>query len=340
MAKINLLTIHWGNCYGAVLQTYATCKLLESYGHEVTVINLIHSDAVKKFTHIKEYTNLLAHFQFWKFKKRYFSKMTHKMQKIDMKYIPNADYTVVGSDQVWNRNITTYLASNFFLDFADNKLVALSSSIGRKCWEWDSNYTLQVEKYLRRFQSISVREDSAVDILKKIFDIDSTQLLDPTLAYGKFTSFVKKDVHKQRIFSFTYNNSNEAKRIKKGISQKLGLPLYVENAFTHRLDASPIDWLNNIYNAEFVITDSFHGVAFCLIFQKNFIVLCANKKQFTRIESLLRKIGLLDRVIYSFNELMERDDVLHNSINWDIVNKILDKEREAYNEFILKNFKN
>ena len=336
MAKINLLTIHWGNCYGAVFQTYATCKMLEELGHEVTVINLVHNKVRAKFKHLKEYTNLLAHYQFWCFKRRCFPKMTKKMFVLDKQLLPDADYTIIGSDQVWNRNITSYQALNYFGDFADNKLIALSSSFGRKTWTEDSEYTNVVKSLLDRFVAISVREDSAVDILKDQFDLSSIQLLDPTLAYGKFLPLVKQGKRNNKVFCFTYNSTGEVGQIKKEVASALNFKLQPENFFTRRLNASPMDWLNNIYSSEFVITDSFHGVAFCLIYKKNFVVLCANKEKFTRLESLLKKVNLQNRVIQSLEDLHQRKEMLFEKIDYTKVDEILNQEREIYKEFLLK----
>ncbi len=339
MAKINLLTIHWGNSYGAVFQTYATCRLLESFGHDVTVINLIHKKAVDKFKHIKEYTNLISHIQFWKFKRCFFSRLTKKMTTLDINKIPNSDFTVIGSDQVWNRDITSYLAPSFFGDFAHNRLVALSSSFGKRSWSEEGIYTMQVKNLLKRFQAISVREDSGLEILNNVFQVDATQLLDPTLIYGDFFNFIKrKGRNKNEIFCFIFNNSSNVKAIKLTISRELHLPLKKENFITRRLCASPISWLNNIYNSKFVVTDSFHGVAFCVIFKKNFVALCANKEKFTRIESLLKKLGLLDRIIYSIDELNNNIHMLHNSINYNSVDKILELERQRCYDYLLRSF--
>jgi len=336
MAKINLLTIHWGNCYGAVFQTYATCKMLEELGHEVTVINLIHKKARDRFKHLKEYTNLLAHYQFWRFKKTYFPKMTNKMFVLDKQLLPDADYTIIGSDQVWNRDITSYQALNYFGDFADNKLVALSSSFGRKTWTEDRQYTMGVKSLLERFEAISVREDSAVEILMNQFNLHAIQLIDPTLAYGKFLPLIMQGKKNNTIFCFTYNNTDEVSQIKQAVANELNLKLYAENFFTRRLKSSPIDWLNNIYSSEFVITDSFHGVAFCLIYKKNFVVLCANKEKFTRLESLLKKVNLQNRVIQSLEDLQQRKDMLYEKVDYTKVYEILEHEREKYKGFMLK----
>jgi exopolysaccharide biosynthesis predicted pyruvyltransferase EpsI len=97
-----------------------------------------------------------------------------------------------------------------------------------------------------------------------------------------------------------------------------------------------MDWLNNIYCSEFVITDSFHGVAFCLIYKKNFVVLCANKEKFTRLESLLKKVNLQTRVIQSLEDLHQREDILFEKIDYTKVDEILNQERKIYKEFLLK----
>ena len=106
MAKINLLTIHYGKCYGAVMQTFATCKMLENEGHSVCVINLINPAQKGNWKTFQFWKDSVREFQFWLFKKKYFSKLTNKAYSIQDISLPNADVTIVGSDQVWNRDIT------------------------------------------------------------------------------------------------------------------------------------------------------------------------------------------------------------------------------------------
>ena len=82
MAKINLLTIHYGRCYGAVMQTYATCRLLEEAGHDVTVINIVHPRLKNHYKSFRKLSGIITEWQFYIFKKRYFSKMTSKTYSI------------------------------------------------------------------------------------------------------------------------------------------------------------------------------------------------------------------------------------------------------------------
>ena len=119
MTKVNLLTIHYGKCYGAVMQTFATCRMLEQAGHTVRVINLINPSQKGNWKSIHYWMDCVREFQFWLFKKKYFSKLTNKAYSIKDINLPKSDVTVVGSDQVWNRDITGCFGNPFFLDFAN-----------------------------------------------------------------------------------------------------------------------------------------------------------------------------------------------------------------------------
>lgn len=120
MTKVNLLTIHYGKCYGAVMQTFATCRMLEQAGHTVRVINLINPSQKGNWKSIHYWMDCVREFQFWLFKKKYFSKLTNKAYSIKDINLPKSDVTVVGSDQVWNRDITGCFGNSFFLDFAND----------------------------------------------------------------------------------------------------------------------------------------------------------------------------------------------------------------------------
>ena len=82
MTKVNLLTIHYGKCYGAVMQTFATCRMLEQAGHTVRVINLINPSQKGNWKSIHYWMDCVREFQFWLFKKKYFSKLTNKAYSI------------------------------------------------------------------------------------------------------------------------------------------------------------------------------------------------------------------------------------------------------------------
>lgn len=341
MAKINLLTIHWGKCYGAVMQTYATCKLLEESGHEVHVINLIHPSTKKTYKRLRKWVDLFREFQFYLFKKKYFSNLTSKSYEILYNKLPSADYYAVGSDQVWNKDITAPFYLDYFLHFVPNgiKRISLSSSFGKTEWNQEETLTNEVKNELNKFVAVSVREDSGVELLHDIFNISSIQLPDPTIGYGSFDKLLPNRNPKHQLFTFLFKNTLESKAIVEGCASQLHIPVYKNNRLNSYFRNGPIDWLSNIANSDFVITDSFHGLALSLLFNKQFIVLCANEKKFTRLSSLLRLVKLENRFVKSFSDFENRKFELLKHIDYSMVNKILESERRRYQLYIDKNIK-
>lgn len=338
MATINLLTIHYGKCYGAVMQTYATCKLLEKYGHKVTVINLINPNCkfANSYNKLRKCADLYREFQFWYFKKVYFPKMTSKMFNIELDKIPDADITIVGSDQVWNRDITDIFGLTFFLDYLpiNRKRIAFASSFGKSEWIETKEYTSKVNDLISKFQAIAVRESSGVKICSDVFNKHALQILDPTLIYGDFDNLVEKKKNPKGVFSFIFHNDSEIPKIKIFISDILQEPLIEKRGLISKFNNGPLNWLSDIYNSNFVITSSFHGLAFSIIFKKDFIILCSDKEKFARIESLLDLLGLQDRYISSYSDLLKRQELITKNIDYDSVYSILDHERNKAFDFL------
>lgn len=341
MAKVNLLTIHYGRCYGAVMQTFATCKMLEEAGHEVTVINIIHPKLKKFFTTFNNIKQIVKEYQFYRFKRKYFSKMSTKTYSINNQKLPKADYTVVGSDQVWNRDITGTFDYAFYLDFVPNyqKRIALCSSFGKAEWNEDNDYTNSLKKEFEKFDAISIREKSGVDIMKRIFNIEAINLQDPTLCYGKFGGLILDKKEKNIVFPFLLNKSNEAKAKVKFISDELNIPIYKETRINTYLQSGPRHWLTNIYNCKYVITDSFHGLALSILYKKEFFVFCADPNKFTRLQSLLELIGLQNRIINTSNYFKTHKEDLLKPIDYEKVYQIIKKEQDKAKQFIFDNIK-
>jgi len=342
MAKINLITRHSGESYGAVMQTYATCRILQSLGHRVTIINLIERERVQKYFKLRNILVYTKFINFWIFKWRNYPRRTRLMTAIDVKKIPGADYTIVGSDQVWNPQITKGNSMAYFLDFAnDSKRMSLASSFGKTMWEEDSEYTAKVKDLLSKFEAISVRESSGVDICKNTFGVNAECIIDPTIAWGDYTKFIKPRDLKQ-IGCFVLKRDNPlfpdlADSLSK--SEKLPVKL-IDYSLGKKYEClktrqkSPVRWMNEIHNSRFVITDSFHGVAFCLLFKKQFFVLCADESKFTRIASLLDKVGLSERRVKSMEDFNNRRESLMKPIDFAKVSGILQMEKEAYYRFV------
>lgn len=321
------------------MQTYGTCRLLKEAGHEVTVINLIHPKIKNKYLHFKSWKYIFREFLFWRFKRKYFSAMSRKMYSINQSQLPEADITIVGSDQVWNSEITGIFGNTYFLDFVpkNQRRIALSSSFGVFDWSKSEENTQVVKMLLNKFYAISVREDSGVKIMKETFGLDSLHLLDPSLACGQYSEMLLSKNPQKQIFSFLLNNSVEAKNLLSRISQSLNIKVYNPSIFATVFHSGPRQWLTNIYSSEYVITDSFHGLALSIIFKKSFFVFCADKNKFARIKSLLELLGLEDRYVKSYEDFEMRKRNLVSPIDYVVVDRILEKERIKYRNFLKEN---
>jgi len=359
MKKIALLTIHYGESYGAVLQTYATSKILNSLGYEVLLINLLDRKYDKRFFKIRTYFslaklinfNLLKIINFKLFKVRNYPKFIYRSYRL--KRISNfkINYCIVGSDQVWNKAITQDRSLNYFLDFLppEIKRFSLASSFGVYNWIENDEYTKKVDKELRKFDALSVREVSGVKILSEKFHLNSEQLIDPTLAWGNYDKFISKTKEKDIITCFILNTSNPllftiVNSLKKEYDLNVQFLDYMASSDEYEIienwHKSPSNWIRYIKESSVVVTDSFHGVAFSLLFEKQFYVLCANKMKFARISSLLKLVGLENRVLNSAEDLKNRIEDLKKTINYEPILKILKNERERYYQYINKNIKN
>lgn len=342
MARINLLTIHWGLSYGGTMQTYATVKLLENLGHQVRVINLVHpkEKMSRLIAHNHRLSFWIKRIQFAFFRHKYIRHFTQRMYSLHSDKIPPCDYTIVGSDQVWNKDITGPLCYNYYLDFADDSVrISLSSSFGKTKWEEDTEYTQRVKDLLLHFKAISVRELSAQHICQNVFGLNATCLLDPTLLLGNYDSIVEKGREQSILYPFLLEKNDSSKQsICKMLASELETPMYEASRFDSYFKRSPKSWLNKMRNSRYIVTDSFHGLAFSIIFKKDFFVLSTkNPKQFTRLESLLSLLGLSDRYIRSVDDLIKRNDDLRLHIDYGTIDPILETERKKFQSFITQN---
>ena len=120
------------------------------------------------------------------------------------------------------------------------------------------------------------------------------------------------------------------------ISSEIEVPILKLTRLQLKLFNGPRSWLTRIKNSDYIITDSFHGLALSLIFNKQFFVLCADEKKFTRLRSLLRLLSLDNRFISSSEDFIQRKDTLIKPIDYKKVNIVLHELRQAYSKFINK----
>lgn len=241
---------------------------------------------------------------------------------------------VVGSDQVWSpwANVPIDFLGNMFLDFVPDfkgKRVAYAASFGGGEWTYTPEWTEKCSRLAKKFDAISVREESGVKLCKEHLGVEAKHVLDPTLLltaedYVKLlpTSQVQSDY----LFAYILDASAEKKIFLQEVAEKLGLRLVIKGANDDlKWEDSIEGWLLDIKNAAFVVTDSFHGSVFSIQFHRPFLSIINNKRGADRFTSLLGKLGLLDRLI---NETAKIEDI-SNEINWQTVENRLNVEREV-----------
>jgi hypothetical protein len=264
---------------------------------------------------------------------------------------PNDDFPayIVGSDQVWRNwgypDVKKDLGYYFF-DFVQNpdaKLIAYAASFGQDNIK-DAMIGPEVVDFVRplvkRFNAISVREKSAITIMRDTWGANAQLVLDPTmlLTTSDYSKLIKSSRHKlsptNRLFAFiiVVNDSKNKIIEKVAIATNLQLEVFSPNKFEI---LPPVEqWLKNFRDAELVVTDSFHGTAFSIINNTSFIVVENASSGITRLDSLLEQFGLSDRLVTE-NEAGKFDFTRLKPINWKEVNKKLEILREDSGEWLM-----
>lgn len=348
--------------YGSVLQAWATQSVLENAGHEVLLIDYITPQRTKKsifFGKSGEWRSWGAKEYVYHFfmifsiilKEMTFGRFIHNMLNLSKKYItvddlerdiPSADLYITGSDQVWNSDYNEGVDRGYYLDFLPEnaKRVAFVSSFGQT--DIPITEAEEVKKYLNRYQAVSVREKSAIKMIEGL-GIDKVEwLIDPTLQISKekWVELASRRLIKEKyvILMLLYNEDNHATEFARKIANEKGLqlvkiswemkkPALIDKLMTHR---SPEDFLSLFYYSDFIVTNSFHGTAFSINFEKDFVVV-PRKEYNSRIESLLSLVNLEDRLVSDEVNLM---NILNKKIDYHYVRKVLKQERKKAAEFI------
>lgn len=261
------------------------------------------------------------------------------------------DAIVVGSDQTWRPQYSPNIY-NFYLDFLKQnkniKKIAYASSFGVDNWEYTEEQAAKCSELASLFDEISVREESGVELCKKHLNVKSECVLDPTLLltkddYLELLGNKYKGGKGEGVFSYVLDNSQAKMTIAENISKQLNTHAFKCQAKCSlgSLTSKSIqdyqmpeveDWLASFANAEFVVTDSFHGMVFSIMFEKPFIVIANKERGAARFESLLNKLQAQERLIYEVNNV---NYSLFSNIK-PVDKTILNKLQESSLSFIQK----
>lgn len=342
MKKAMILTFSKVYNRGANMQCYALMKTLEKMGCDVEFIDA--QLPREKFNLKGKLFYWLSHFIVAPFRKKVGFKFTKKYNSYEelCKNPPKADVFVVGSDQVWNPDITNVFDPRvYFLGYINKgKKVAYAASFGKDEWT-RTVYDKQIIEDCSHFDAISVREDSGVAICKDILHRDDAVcVVDPTLLLkgeDVRSLFEKKSFARNSKYLFTYllHEDEYVCNILEKISNEYGLESKggaTKGGISKLINIESISgWLRNIDNAELVVTNSFHCMAMCILLHKQFYVIPSFPGREIRMTSLLKKLGIGDRYIPS-NDIIGLKEC--KPIDFSSVDKRLDVYRNESLNFL------
>lgn len=347
--KVGILTFPNSPSFGASLQMNGLYCALQQLGCEVEIINYKNT-YMKDKKHVKFHEksvvknaiisalDIPSKYKFNKFEKRmFFFPRKIINEKSDLGIIADRyDYLICGSDQVWNPLITGEDA-HYFFDFCNQseKKISYAASFGVD--NIDDSFANKIAPLLHQFKRISVREEQAVEIIKKLMGIECDLVIDPSmLLTQKYWRSLSKNVgnlpeHYIAKFIFNYNENIENKI--EELSKETGLPVIIIGGtilskISNKNYTGPIgpdEWLYIIDNADYVVTDSFHGAAFSIIFHKKLFASLASSTN-SRLKTLLKTFKMEDCIIDNFN--------LSNQVDYSNVQKLMDDRRRLSIDFL------
>lgn len=318
--RIRMITFHTPKNYGAVLQAYALMTFLQRCSDDVRVIdfNTPHLRSLYPLnirpTTAKAYLQYLLNLLYIGKKKRKYAKLdsfvnrrlllTKRYESLEALRTapPEADYYFTGSDQVFNPDRVEEERNAFYLNFgeADTKRIAYAASFGRKSVPEEK--AAEISSYLSGFHRISVREESGVEIIKSLTNRNAVQVLDPVFlgdeAFWSGVAAPRQVGSEPYLLYYRLMGGTESDEAARIAAKKKALKLVVVadgflkwRADQVLRDVGPAELLSLYQNARYVATDAFHGVAFALIFKKQFLFTDHNPRLAERALDIMERTG-------------------------------------------------
>ena len=370
--RIGIITLPLHTNYGGILQAYALQTVLERMGHHVVILDrspykhlswwklpfAYGKRIIKKYV-FKRKIRIIYEPWFNKmypvvsqYTQPFIDKYLHRREANDLYQLQSRDFDVivVGSDQIWRPLYYSHI-EDAYLKFAEKwniRRIAYAASFGTDKEEYSKEQIENCCKLIRKFDYVSVREDSGIELCQKYFQIEAKHLLDPTMLLFKddYIQLIKQaGVVKSsgNLLVYLLDETEDKKLLvnriaeeKKLLPFRVGSRVEDVNAPLEERIQPPVEqWLRGFYDAEFVITDSFHACVFSILFGKPFVVYGNKKRGMARFESLLRQFGLKNCLVLDSRDYKNVDvDKMYRQIEYILED--LRKQSYQYLEQALK----
>lgn len=340
--------------YGAVLQAYALQKVLKELGHDAFIVNYQPVELTKPYK-IVIYKKLYSLPYVLRLIRRFtlvipFKKFISKSICLGKLYNscgeiyqnpPQMDACIVGSDQIWNSNITKN-NNIYFLPFKYNNIIkiAYAASCGG---EYSFLKNKDKVEYLKDFNAISVREKSLKKEMEK-HEFTPELVLDPTLLINDYSEFVASNKNGEYILVYNVAINDDFINKLSYLKTQINLPIinvgphHLSNATKNIYAVNPSSWVSFIYHAKLVFTNSFHAVAFSINFKNRFLYIPTGISSDSRITDLLTQIGLDDYIINNIQDIDKLiiENKFNSTMNWDKTDMFLEKQKHISMIFLNK----
>ncbi len=324
--------------YGSAFTYYALCSLLEDMGKRPILVKLPTKSGAPWDTDTKISIDFLG---------KYFEITRYR----DFSHLHEVNYFcdafMLGSDQMWRVDSLRTVGYSFFLDFVDKdkKKIAFSTSFGNEHFSDDEEITQTAGDFLRRFDAISVREKSGIDVCRREFGVEAQQVLDPVFlckkeAYERVVANVNDEVPKKYLLCYILDPNHEKQEAAKRIAEKEGLEIITILGMKEYANAinnwstgtvlpkvTPEQFIYYIKNCSYLMTDSHHGTCFGIIFEKPYAAIVNAHRGATRFETVADALGLKDRLFYNALDICDSEKPFEN-IDYSKVQKKLQPEIE------------
>ncbi|WP_062762378.1 polysaccharide pyruvyl transferase family protein [Falsirhodobacter sp. alg1] len=365
--QIGIMTLPMNRNYGGNLQAFALMKTLRGLGHRPVLLNRRNSKAEPSKTPedlaldaaIPLYSSniglgknvpnrVFVEEHMTPISRQFYSSfaMNRHIDRYEL------DAVIVGSDQVWRPKYSRDILSDFFLNFLEGtkrpvKRISYAASFGSEHDEYSRSEKAMATPLLQSFDAVAVREDCAVDMCREMFGVEAQHVLDPTMLltrddYAELLSEEQRTAAGNHLLTYVLDATPDKLDVINRISETLsidpvttsGLPFESADPLKSKGgDKSVEGWLAAFRNAAYVVTDSFHGVAFSIIFNRPFVAYGNAERGLARFKSLLKAVGLEDRIVVKSDEVDV--DRLLLPIDWPAVNQRLAALREKSVRFLV-----
>lgn len=381
--KVGIVSCYFKNNYGSMLQAFATQKILDNNNIPNETIDIDGNIDFKKGKR-KYYITQIFNFNFIKsklgmIKMKFDTKLNKTLGRnvsirnkkykefrkefnlsrssntySDLTRLAEERYSdiILGSDQLWLP--VNVVADYYTLNWVPESINKISYSTSFGVSTVPNKYVDLYNKFLKRINYLSVREDTGVKLIKDISGIDARLVCDPTILLTKKewdeVATSESKINEKYILCYFLGKNIEHRKFAERLREKTGYKIVSLNHADEYVkysdkfadytpyDIGPREWINLVKNAEIVCTDSFHGTVFSLIYNKlffNFRRYSSKSKSSTnsRLDSLLKIVGVSNERILTGSEDVEK--VLEYKIDFDKVNSNLDNYRKESKEWLL-----